>query len=400
MNCKVDTKTSTTTNLNGTRAASSDRTQLFNNGAPIDATIKKGVTVSGSGLYLFEGDRAGLPPRPITVSNEGEVTANDPFGALEIAGNGGAITYTGNGGVANSNRIGVGLSVADQGGPVSITTGAGAIKGATGILASDAYAGALTITTGSGLVSGSAGPGISATTASGAINIAIGSGGAAGHGAKSSAVAATSTNGDISITASGYVAGYGDKSMKGDLINYVGGVQRDVEREGRHHGGRFGDVLGQYGRGIWAKQGARGLGGILITGSGATLEGSASLRLLFGDPRRDRQPGRLEQRYREPLRQRDRDQHTNPAGEAGLRGHPCADGRRRRYRRGGRRRPDDFQHRPFRDRRRGVRQSQLRKHQRIDRRARHAHRRRQRNFRSQFGFRDLGRRRQHNRGDQ
>ncbi|MGO9755920.1 MAG: autotransporter domain-containing protein, partial [Roseiarcus sp.] len=274
VNCKVDTKTSTTTNFDGASSVSSDRTQLFNNGSPIDATIRKGVTVSGSGLDLFEGDRAGLLPRPITMNNEGQVISSNPFGALELDGNGGAVTYTGNGGVANSNRIGVGLSVADQGGAVSITTGAGAIKGATGILASDAYAGALTITTGSGLVSGGTGAAISASTAKGALSITIGSGGVT-TGSNVHAIDATSTDGAILIKATGNVAGGFRCAVPPDTPQcYAGGVQAISRGSGNITVDGSGAYSASSGRAIWADQSATGLGGVLVTGSGPTLTGT------------------------------------------------------------------------------------------------------------------------------
>jgi uncharacterized protein with beta-barrel porin domain len=131
------------------------------------------------------------------------------------------------------------------------------------------------ITTGAGLVSGSTGPGIVATTANGPTNVSLGSGGVTSHSSNNSAIALTSANGNISVSATGYVAGDGSATGSGDLVNYVGGVHATSNGNGSIIISGSGTFFGQYGRAIWAEQSGRG--GILVTGSGETIEGSTTL---------------------------------------------------------------------------------------------------------------------------
>jgi fibronectin-binding autotransporter adhesin len=189
VSCNADTTTTNTTNLDGINPVSSDRTQLFDNGAAINGTVQSGVTVGGFGLQLTEGAAA---PLPITMNNQGQVTTTQAVDALHIDGNGGPISYSGKGGVTNTTSSDAALFVDNVGGNVSIVTGAGTISGATGINASTIGAGAVTITTGSGLVGSTAGPGILASTANGPLSITVGTGGIVSKG-NNSAVVATST---------------------------------------------------------------------------------------------------------------------------------------------------------------------------------------------------------------
>jgi hypothetical protein len=272
--CNADTVTTDTANLDGASSLSSDRTQRFDNGAAIHGAVRSGVIVGGFGLELTEGAAA---PRPITMNNQGEVTTTHAVDAAHIDGNGGAIRYTGDGGVDNRSGTGDGLFVDNMDGDISIVTGAGAIHGATGIFASTTGAGTLNVVTGSGLVSGETGRGIFGSTVDGALSVTVGSGGIVNHGNETSAIVLTSTNGDISVTAGGDVAGRGAVPSSNDVINIVGGVHATSNGTGNITVGGSGTFFGQYGRGIWAAQSATGLGGILITGSGATNSGTATL---------------------------------------------------------------------------------------------------------------------------
>jgi uncharacterized protein with beta-barrel porin domain len=274
VSCNADTTTTNTTNLNGAIPTSSDRQQLFDNGAAINATVQSGVTVGGFGLQLTQGASTF---QSLTVQNNGTVAVVQPVNALQIDGNGGSIAYSGNGAVTNDSGSGAALYVDSVGGNASISTGAGAITGATGIDATATGAGAVTITTGSGLVNGTAGPGISASTVNGPLSITVGSGGVTSYGGNNPAIAVTSTNGDILVTATGNVAGSGSVAVSDDIAEEVGGVHATSNGSGSITIEGSGTFFGQYGRSIWAQQSATGLGGILITGSGATLEGTTTL---------------------------------------------------------------------------------------------------------------------------
>jgi uncharacterized protein YhjY with autotransporter beta-barrel domain len=270
LNCDVDTATHFGANLNGTHSASSDRTQAFDNGAAVNASIKSGATVSGFGLELTEG---AATPLPIVMRNQGQVSTTKGVNALQLDGNGGPIRYFGDGSVTNTTTGDAALFVDNAGGSASIRSGTGAISGATGINANTGGAGAVTITTGSGLVTGTAGPGISASTANAPLSIIVGSGGVTGT-SKHHAIALTSTNGNISVTANGTVTGNSrcaavDCAMGG--VNAISNGSGNVTVDGS---GTYSAIGG--GRAIYAGQSATGLGGILVTGAGATLSGNPS----------------------------------------------------------------------------------------------------------------------------
>jgi len=270
VNCDVDTTTRFGTNLNGTHSASSDRKQLFDNGAAVSGSIKSGATVSGFGLELTEG---AATPRPIVMRNQGQVSAAKGVNALQLDGNGGPVRYFGDGSVTNTTKGDAALFVDNVGGNVTIGAGTGAISGATGIKAGTGGAGAVTIATGSGLVTGSAGPAISARTADGPLSVTIGSGGVTGT-SKHHVIGLTSTSGDISVTANGTVTGNArcaavDCAMGG--VNAISNGSGNITVDGS---GTYSAIGG--GRAIYAGQSATGLGGILVTGAGATLSGNPS----------------------------------------------------------------------------------------------------------------------------
>ncbi len=99
VNCAANTTTTHTTNIDGSDPSSSDRTQRFHNGAAISGTVQSGVTVGGFGLQLTEGAAA---PLSITVNNQGQLTTAGAVNALQIKGNGGSISYFGNGGATDT----------------------------------------------------------------------------------------------------------------------------------------------------------------------------------------------------------------------------------------------------------------------------------------------------------
>ncbi|MGO9700231.1 MAG: autotransporter domain-containing protein [Xanthobacteraceae bacterium] len=268
VNCDIDTTTHFGTNLNGIHPASSDRTQLFDNGAAVNGSIKSGATVSGFGLELTEGAATRLP---IVMRNQGQVSAVKGGNALQLDGNGGPIRYFGDGSLINPTKGNAALSVDNVGGNVTIGAGTGAISGATGINASTTGTGALTIRTGSGLVSSTANDAISASTVNGPLNLTIGSGGVTTDGDGHS-IDATSNNGNVLVKADGTVSGY--FGCTPPQCN-TGGVRATSTGSGNIVIGGSGTYSSSGGRGIYAEQNATGLGGILVTGSGPTLNGIA-----------------------------------------------------------------------------------------------------------------------------
>ena len=193
------------------------------------------------------------------------MTTADAVNALQIKGNGGSISYFGNGGATDTTQAG--LCVDNANGNVSIATGTSAISGATGINASTTGPGALAITTGSGLVSGTAGAGILASTANGALSVTVGSGGAAAVG--HSAIDAIAKNGPISVTANGNV------SANGMTYGHHDGIEAISKGAGNITIGGVGTIFAEDGRGIYAQESVTGLGGILITGTGDIVSGTA-----------------------------------------------------------------------------------------------------------------------------
>ena len=205
------------------------------------------------------------------MNNQGQVATSKAVDALQLSGDGGSISYHGDGNISNTDKNRAALFVHNVRGNVSIATGAGTITGAEGINASATGNGAATITTGSGSVSGTAGQGILSSTANGALGVTVGSGGVTSQG-DNPAIELTSQNGSIAIIANGNVSangfpktgvGHGIKAISNGLGNIIVGGS--------------GTVFAQNGRGIWAEQSATGLGGILVTGTGDTVAGTTTL---------------------------------------------------------------------------------------------------------------------------
>ena len=270
VDCSTDTETTNTTNLNGSIAASSDRQNLFANGAAISGAVPSDVTIGGFGLQLSEG---GATPLDVVMRNRGQLNATAAVNALELDGNGGLVRYSGVGSVINTTNSAAALSASNVGGAISIATGAGAISGAVGINASNTETGGIRIRSGSGLVTGAAGPGIMAVTEDGPIDLKVGTGGvttsSSGH-----AIIAASTNGNISVTANGTVSGnflcnVGYCSAGGLLAISDGSANVRIGGSGTY-------LSSSGGRAIYAEQDANGLGGITITGSGPTFAGTTS----------------------------------------------------------------------------------------------------------------------------
>ena len=142
----------------------------------------------------------------------------------------------------------------------------------TGINASNTGAGAVQITTGAAEISGgSANPGISAASQQGPLSVMVGRGGVSTDDPYTSAIFLTSS-GNVSVDARGPVSGNGP----GFLGIIHGGVDAVENGTGNISIGGSGTFFGQFGRAIWGLQNHRGLGGILVTGKGDTVEGSAA----------------------------------------------------------------------------------------------------------------------------
>ena len=154
VDCTSATTTGTTNN-NGAAASSIDFQQLYNTGVPITAVVEPAALLDGWGLRLTQ-----LAPAPQTISvvNNGSVFTANPASALEVDGNGGLITYSGNGsgattnttplfsGVALFNRDGGGVNVGSALTPVTgnFSGGVGLYVGVPGGSA-DIFNGAQTI---------------------------------------------------------------------------------------------------------------------------------------------------------------------------------------------------------------------------------------------------------------
>ncbi len=240
VNCGVDTTTTKTTNVDGNKSSSSARTQRFHNGVPINGTVQPGITVSGFGLQLTEKPGGKKTQEPITMNNQGQVTISNRASALQLQGDGGLISYSGDGGISNTDKNKPALEVKNVHGDVSVTSGAGAISGSTGIKASVTGPGTLAVTTGSGLVSGTANEDILASTGNGALSVTVGSGGVLG--------APPRTNGAAAPPAVKAVS-----SGKGNIVENASGP-----------------IFAPGGIGMWASENASARGGILMLGTGDT----------------------------------------------------------------------------------------------------------------------------------
>lgn len=137
--------------------------RVLTNDGDIGVTVTSAGQVVGAGLVV---ETSGTP-HAIDIVNNGLIEADvgDPTsGALEIAGNGGAIRYSGSGVVRNLNSNGNGIFATNQaGGSIHLAIDGGVLGGQSyyAVAATSDY-GAITVSTGAGLLVG--GLGIVATT--------------------------------------------------------------------------------------------------------------------------------------------------------------------------------------------------------------------------------------------
>jgi hypothetical protein len=81
VNCNADTVTTNTVNRSGSNPTSSDRVQLFDNGAGIKGSVQSGVTLSGFGLQLTE---SATTPLPLVMNNQGHLTTAEAVNASNL----------------------------------------------------------------------------------------------------------------------------------------------------------------------------------------------------------------------------------------------------------------------------------------------------------------------------
>jgi len=128
VDCASTIVTTNTTNSTSTNTSTHDRIQSFD--ANLVGTIQSGVPVSGAGLELTA---TGTTPHSIDVTNSGSVIVNVinvTTGALQLDGNGGAITY-GGAGTVDGGSGNIGLYIANVGGNITFN-GTGAISSGFG----------------------------------------------------------------------------------------------------------------------------------------------------------------------------------------------------------------------------------------------------------------------------
>ncbi|WP_426615974.1 autotransporter outer membrane beta-barrel domain-containing protein [Bradyrhizobium sp. McL0616] len=178
--CAADTTTTNTTN-NSTGIATVARIQSFN--ADLIGQVGSGVTIDGFGLDLVTTKASG----GINFTNAGTVTTGQNVNALQLVGNGGAVTYGGVGTVT--------------------ATGAG-----SGLQLGNTGSGSITATVG-GAVTASNGSAISAVGVDGAVTVNVRGAISATQGG---VLASTSGIGDVTVTTT--AAGTIESSHIGGII--------------------------------------------------------------------------------------------------------------------------------------------------------------------------------------
>jgi len=280
------TSTTDTTNTNGAAFNTGDRLQTYNINGTVNATVGSGVVITGNGLAI-ESTQAGAT---VTVTNDGSVTANGLVpptaggsAALQINANGGLITYTGNGSVANTPTAssGGGLAMSNTGtGGIAIgglfTPVIGTFAGNNGIVLSTAdgiqnvFLSGGTIT-----LNGTAAPanddGIRAVaTGSGAANLQILGGTTINHATLGTnfhaGLSARSGTGDVNVNTNANVGGANNAVQFAVLAQTTGGGVITVTQTG---GTMFFTQDG-----LHAQNGLAGAGNVTVNANGGTLTGA------------------------------------------------------------------------------------------------------------------------------
>src|SRR5579883_397180 len=174
IDCAANTTTADTTNTTSTNTPTSDRTQSFD--ANLVGTIHSGVTIDTFGLSL---EAVGTSAHTISMTNSG--TANYSFpavsdGVINLAGNGGTVTYGGAGAV-NGTSFTTAVVMTNTSGGNIVFNGTGArSSGQGGLSATTSGSGTVTATIANNITGNVVASAVSTTTAAGlnTINMAGG----------------------------------------------------------------------------------------------------------------------------------------------------------------------------------------------------------------------------------
>lgn len=216
LSCAANTSTANTTNNTSPNAATSDRIQSFN--ADLIGQVDGGVTVDTFGLNLVTTKATGA----IAFTNNGAVTTNqNAVNALQLDGNGGAVTYGGTGTITTTGTSGNGLHITNIGaGTIAATASAITTSNGTAIQAVGVD-GLVTVNP-QGAIN-AAGLGINATS-SGTGGIAVTTTAAGTINATTLGILAQSsgTAGNVSVTTAGVIGGgtpVGGTGISADITN-------------------------------------------------------------------------------------------------------------------------------------------------------------------------------------
>ena len=113
--CAANTVTTNTTNSTSP-ATTSDRIQSFN--ADLLGQVNSGVTVSGSGLELHTTKANGS----VSLTNSGTISLASSNAVVLLTGNGGGVSYSGNGNVTGTAANTSGLDLVDNGAGIGAVT--------------------------------------------------------------------------------------------------------------------------------------------------------------------------------------------------------------------------------------------------------------------------------------
>lgn len=293
--CSGNFPTFAVTNTNGLNSSSLHAIQQFNNGSPIDAT-NTGV-ISGMGLGLYEQSSA---PATVTIDNSGSINSSqtssaiDIQGALDLRGNGGLVTYKGNGTVTQStggpgsalhvSNTGLGGVVITNSGTISalsgsavdvrvqngdiLLNGSGELRGTNGVGASVVASGTGNVTViGTGPITGGRGAGVNATSKGGNVKVATGN---TITGLSIGVDAETTGSGTVDVITGGAITGSTTSAFPASYGIYTTAVDGKTTVSVRH------DVTATD-RGVVSQ--AFGNGSIEVDHTGGTISATADIAI-------------------------------------------------------------------------------------------------------------------------
>jgi uncharacterized protein with beta-barrel porin domain len=214
VSCAANTSTANTTNTTSPNAATSDRIQRFN--ADLIGQINSGVTVDTFGLNLVTTKANG----GIAFTNSGAVTSNQNVNALQLDGNGGAVTYGGAGSITDTGG-GDGLRLSNLGAGTITATVSGAVTTAAGDAISATGVDGLVTVNGQGAINAVGANGVRAIS-NGIGGVTVNTNAAATINANGFGVLAQSlgTAGNVTVTTAGVIGGgpVGGRGIEADII--------------------------------------------------------------------------------------------------------------------------------------------------------------------------------------